>query len=561
MIRKFSGFLFLIVCMVFVGQNQTAWQHVSDKGIYQFMDELVSMHIIDITTAIKPYSRKDIADALLQAEKQWSKLTLSQRTRVEHYLKEYAMERGELKQGYLNIYQQDSTLAVYLGPPEISYRDSLFSIVMRPVYGYRNFSGGNTDFWTTYGGLEAISYIDDRFSVYASLRDNYQAGQKLSQPNYLTQEQGGTYKTQTGGGAGGEFSEMRGGITWNWKWGTLGLVKDHVQWGDSYNGNNIFSGRTPSFPMVKLHANPARWIEFNYYHGWLVSQEVDSVRSYFVDEGYDRTVMRQMYIAANMITLKPLKRLHFSFGNSIVYGDMNVQPAYLIPFLFYKSVVHTIHWGTTFQNSGMYFNISSRQIKNLHLYATYFIDEFSIRRIGDPNRHNFTSFKGGMSLTNWPIRNTFLAGEYTRTNPITFLHDEPTTSFQSNKYNLGHYLQDNAEEFFVTFRAYPISTLELAASWTHARKGNYYQYIRGARNPRIDEMPVLEEITWQKEQISFEALYRPLPNFRVFAKYTLSNIEGFDADEQSAQYYLNLFSSPYLHGKNNILELGFGMGF
>ncbi|TVQ15600.1 MAG: hypothetical protein EA361_05515 [Bacteroidetes bacterium] len=551
----------LSLLTVFTSMGQTAWQHVSDRGIYNFVDELASMHIIDITTAVKPYSRKEIASALQQAESQWSQLTTSQRARLDHYLQEYAMERDELKRGNWQLYGRDTTLSVHLLPPEIAYRDSLLRMTMRPVYGYRNFSGGNEDFWATYGGVEAIAYIGNNWTVYASLRDNYQADQRLAQPTWLVQEPGGTYKVQTGGGKGGEFSEMRGGVTYNWNWGTIGLVKDHLQWGDNENGANIFSGRTPSFPMIKLHANPAHWIEFNYYHGWLVSEAIDSVRSYFVDEGHSRTVNRSMYIAANMITVKPMPRLHFSFGNSIVYGDMPVQPAYLIPVFFYKSLVHTIHWGSSFQNSAMYFNLSSRQIKHLHLHATYFIDEFSIRRIKDPTRHNFTGFKGGFSLTDWPVRNIFLATEYTFTNPITYLHDEPTTRFRSNRYNLGHYLEDNAEEFFATLRIYPVSTLELAATYTHARKGNHYQYIRGRRNPRIDEMPVMEEITWENRNISFEATFRPMTNFRVFARYSISNIQGYEVDGETAQYYLNLFSPQYLHGKNNVLEVGFGLGF
>ncbi len=552
-----------LMVLVFYSQlfSQTAWQHISDRGIYQFLDELASSHIIDIATVVKPYSREDIASALQQAEGRWSELSSTQRARLDHFLAEYALERQQLKKGAWQLYQKDTTVSVHLLPPEVVYRDSLFRVIIRPVYGYRNFSGGNQNFWATYGGIEAISYIGSNWSVYASLRDNYQSGQRLAQPTWLTQEPGGTYKALTGGGEGGEFSEMRGGVTYTWNWGSIGLIKDHIQWGDHQNGSNIFSGRTPSFPMIRLHASPAHWIEFNYYHGWLVSEAVDSVRSYFPEEGNARTVNRQMYIAANMFTLKPFSRLHFSVGNSIVYGDIPVQPAYLIPFFFYKSLVHTIHWGSSFQNNALYFNISSRQIRNLHLYATYFIDEFSIRRVGDPNRYNFTSFKGGFTLSNWPLRNVVLGGEYTFTNPITFLHDEPTTRFRSNRYNLGHYLEDNAEEFFATIRIFPVSTLELGASWTYARKGNHYQYIRGRRNPRIDELPVLEEITWKNNSVALEAIFRPVTNIRVFARFTLSDIQGFEVDDKPAQYYLDLFSAPYLHGRNNILELGFGMGF
>ena len=150
---------------------------------------------------------------------------------------------------------------------------------------------------------------------------------------------------------------------------------------------------------------------------------------------------------------------------------------------------------------------------------------------------------------------------YTFTKPITYLHDEPTTSFESNRYNLGHYLKDNAEEFFATIRIYPVSTLQLSASYTHARKGNYYEYIRGMRDPRIDELPVLEEITWESKVWLFSAQYNPLPNFRIFAKFSLNDVQGFPVDERTAQQYLNLFSPPYLHGKNRVLELGFGLGF
>jgi hypothetical protein len=553
--------LMVLILLPFTGYSQTAWHHISDRGLYQFLDELAANHIIEINTTIKPYSREVISMALLQASSRWTDLNISQRNRLDHYLQEFAMERDEVKSGFLKLYRKDSVVSVHLLAPEIAWRDSLFRIMLRPVYGYRNFSGGNEDFWVTYGGVEAISYIGKNWSAYASLRDNFQKGQKLAQPSYLTQEQGGTYKGLTGGGTGGEFSEMRGGITYSWKWGSVGLIKDHVQWGDNQNGSNIFSGRTPSFPMIKLQARPTRWIDFNYYHGWLVSEATDSVRSYFPEGGIPRKVNRQMYIAANMFTFKPVKRLNLSVGNSIVYGDMDVQPAYLIPVFFYKSIVHTVHWGASLQNNALFFNVSSRQIKHLHLYATYFIDEFSIRRVTDPERHNFTSFKGGFSLSDWPVRNVFLTAEYTFTNPITFLHDEPTTSFQSNRYNLGHYLQDNAEEYFAAIRIYPLRNMELGASYVQARKGNYYRYIRKRRDPRIDEMPVLEEITWTNNTLALEAVYRPFSNTRIFGRYSFSDIQGYEVDQKPAQYYLKLFSSPYLHGKNNILELGFGIGF
>ncbi|MEZ5084154.1 MAG: hypothetical protein R2750_12015 [Bacteroidales bacterium] len=73
---------------------------------------------------------------------------------------------------------------------------------------------------------------------------------------------------------------------------------------------------------------PAKWFEFNYYHGWLVSMVVDSsITDYSTDP--PREVYRPKYIAANMFTFIPSKKLNLSIGNSIIYSDMGVQPAYL----------------------------------------------------------------------------------------------------------------------------------------------------------------------------------------------------------------------------------------
>jgi len=539
---------------------QTAYHHISDKGIYEFLDEAATMQLIDIASVVKPYSRKQIAKWLHEISLKQDQLSEVQKDRLTFWQQEFMMETGELHNGKLHLLNREN-IAFHIIPPEISYRDTLFSALIRPVYGFRYFATAENNFWNSYGGAEAISYIDNNWSVYMSLRDNYQSDQKMSNPTWLTQEPGGTYKGQTGGGGGGEFSEMRAGVTYSWKWGDFGLMKDHLCWGDNQNGSNILSGRTPSYPMIRLHLNPAKWLEFNYHHGWLVSQAVDSAASFFPTDGPKRTVMRRKYIAANMFTVKPVKYFHFSFGNSIVYGDMDVQPAYLIPFAFYKSIVHTTNWGTSFQNNALFINISSRNIKHLHLYATYFVDEFSIRRVTDPNRHNFTSFKGGFTLSGWPFKNVVAGAEYTRTNPITFLHDEPTTSYQSNLYNLGHYLTDNAEEYYAVLKWYPWKTLSITASYVHARKGNYYEYIRGRTNPKIDELPVLDDIIWENRSLGIHVMYYPFSNIRVFANYTHSDIRGKDADGRTAQYYLNKFSAKYLHGKNHIIELGFGMGF
>ena len=195
---------------------------------------------------------------------------------------------------------------------------------------------------------------------------------------------------------------MRGGLTYSWEWGTVSLVKDYIEWGNSYRYPNIFSAKAPSFAQLKLHLKPVSWFEFDYFHGWLVSEVIDSSRSYNYN-GVERNVFHNKYIAANMFTFIPWKYLYFSVGNSVVYSDQNLNPAYFIPVFFYKSVDHTYNAATNSagQNSQMFFNINSRLIPKINIYYSMFVDVLSFKTLFNEEEHaNHWSMQGGIKVTN-----------------------------------------------------------------------------------------------------------------------------------------------------------------
>ncbi len=310
-------------------------------------------------------------------------------------MKDYRLELVYNTKGMkpLNIFPKKDHIATSLNPLAVTYRDSLVAFSLRPIYGIEYFINSNESAFHRYGGAELFGYISKNFGAYTSLKDNHE-NVTLTDPTYFNQRAGDPVKGSQKGGI--DYSEARGGAMISWNWGAIGVVKDQLIWGNNYNGSNIFSGRTPSFGQIKLEIKPARWFEFNYIHGWLVSDVIDSSRSYWDGDTY-REVMHSKYIAANMFTFIPWKHLNISLGNSIVYSDIGVQAAYLVPFLFYKSVDHTLNSTNNYagQNSQMFFDISSRNIKHLHLFFSFFVDEFSISRVTNSNEHNFLSYKGG----------------------------------------------------------------------------------------------------------------------------------------------------------------------
>jgi hypothetical protein len=234
------------------------------------------------------------------------------------------------------------------------------------------------------------------------------------------------------------------------------------------------------------------------------------------------------YLATNLFTFKPWRTLHFSFGNSIIYSDIGVQAAYLVPFLFYKSVDHTLNGAAnnTGQNAQMFLDISSRQIRHLHLYTTIFFDELNTRRITEGDDNNFYSIKAGARLSNWPLKDVMLTAEYTRTNPMTYKHNLDTTPFETNRYSLGHYLRDNADQLHASLIARPLRGLRLLASWTKERRGPDIPYIRG-----IDAItvPFMEEVRYERSNIRLEAAYEVIHNGRIFLSADLQDITGPDA--------------------------------
>jgi len=532
-----------------------------NEAIYDFLDELANGRVIAINSAVKPFSNSFILECLTQANGLRSQLSTRQQRELDFYLRQYQFIGAKGRNVYTdtkkgNIITKEPKLNLGILPIGLHYKDSMFTFSVKPIWGIREYvSGGNT-IMHTWGGAEAWGSIGN-ISIYASLRDNSQT-EMLAKPSYFSQSEGGNYKSAPTNIGGGDYSEMRGGVIYGWKWGSFGLVKDQVQWGTNYHGASIFSGRTPSFAMIKLQLIPVKWFELNYIHGWLVSEVIDSSRSYTSSTGDFRSVYRDKYIAANMLTFRPIKNIAFSVGNSIIYADSKVQPAYLIPIMFYKSIDHTLSHSIDNQNSQMFFDFSFRMINHLHLYTTIFIDEFSVTRIKDPDRLNFVSLKGGTRLSNWPFRNVSITAEYFRSNPVVYKHRVPTTTFETNKFNLGHYLRDNSEEIYGAIDVRPFRGVLLRGDITYARHGNEYDYTTGSN---ADELPFMKDVTWQNITISFTSRWEFIHDSWLYLNVSKSRIKGYDVDGKTAQDYLDMYTPKSFQGDNLIVTAGMNIGF
>lgn len=521
-------FLFILLFPITQIYSQEVPHPVDNEGIYDFLDEIAELKIITVNSAIKPYSRLFIADCLRKAEYSGEQLNKRQRKELAFYLKDFGKELKEER-------QDKKRLDLFY------YRDSLFSLTVNPIAGGEVFYNSSGRATYLRNGIEARGYVSN-WGFYASLRDNHETP-LLGRPEYLTQRIGGHVKNGT------DWSEMRGGVIYSWKWGNAGLIKERQQWGDNYNGANIFGGNNPTFVQLRLQLNPVSWFSFNYFHGWLNSMVVDSADSYWVNNSYGadyREVYHRKFIAANMFTFTPVKYLYISAGNSIIYSDQNMNPVYLIPLFFYKSIDHSLSSGIDNMNSHMYFDISSRQIKHLHLYASLFVDEMSVARFTKNDEWNFFSWKAGFRLAGLPLPDLSLTAEFTYTYPLTYQHYVPTLTFESNRFNLGHYLKDNAKEWYVSLDYRPVRAMDVNIFYLDALRGPDFTEAGGSRIGN----PPLQSVSWHNMAYGIRLNFQIINDLYGWLNITHNKISG---DRR--------WSPEYFFGEKDTFNLGLTIGF
>jgi hypothetical protein len=510
--------------------GQIVYTDLTNTNIYDFIDELANLKVIGITSVIRPYSRELIAQKLQEASspENRAKLNKRQQNELDFYLRDFNLELNP-NLNYISknsFFKNKQYFRVPFNPLEFVYKDSIFTFVVRPIFGISYIRNENGSAYHRWNGAEIFGYVGKHFGYYASLRDNHE-NHLLTDPQMLNQEEGAVWKPYPGGA--GDYSEMRGGLTWKWKWGDLAFVKDHFQWGDNYHGSNIMSGRTPSIPYLQYHMNPLHWLEFTWLQAWLVSEVPDTTKTYTLSTGAKRITYFNKYYASGMFTFKLITRLDLSIGNSVVYCAAYMNPAYLSPFLFYFNYGYAEGSG----KSGFYgkevqtfINISSGNIKHLHLYGDVFVNQANTDGI---------SYKAGFRLSDLPVRNLSLTAEYTRNNGKAYASALPTTSYASNQYGLGSYLKENSMEIYAALCWKPIRGLRLDASWLMAKHG---------------EGTTLSSLDYKDQEIAISARYEIINNTYVFIEYQRRQVEG-DVLYIPAVYF----------GTTNSLVTGINIGF
>ena len=569
--------------------------------IYDYLDELATDGVIQLDEAVRPFTRRQVAQMLVTAQERDSLLNRRQREDLAFYINEFAMERDTMREGFVQ-YTDHRTYNLSLCDPQFSYMtgNKMFKMQIRPLLGMDVYASKKGAIFKRWYGAEIQMDIAHHLSLWGSLRDQSYNGKWGLTNKYYPSSTDKMFGARLQYGAsqqfpalngvagvqykeaeyGGDFSDSKGGISLYTWWGSVSLSRENIRWGDAYHCSNILSGRNPAVPQLSLQLTPVWWLQFDYFHAWLISNVLNH-EDYYTEQTVDVNThkiitreqprQRSKYMAANMLTFMPCKWVHFSIGNSIVYAENNPQAAYFIPIAFFKSLDHLLTKGAKSenQNSQVFATLTVRPVEHLKLYGSFYADEINWQRLKPSNKEkNPVSYLVGADWTGWPVKGLGLKFEFMRSYIACYTHSIEAIAYTSNSYPMGHYMGDNAQSIFVELSYRPIRGMWLGLSYTDDTKYNQYCYLREEIDKVISEKP-FDKAIYRNRQVALDMTYEVHPNMYLTAGLMYNYASASDNLTSSlvsevtgtAQQYLDRFAPLYYQGKNFSAKVGFCFGF
>jgi hypothetical protein len=129
---------------------------------------------------------------------------------------------------------------------------------------------------------------------------------------------------------------------------------------------------------------------------------------------------------------------------------------------------------------------------------------------------------------------------------LAYQHNVPTLTFESNNYNLGHYLRDNSREWYAAINYRPLRAMDLNLYFIDAVRGPDYTELG---TDRIGNPP-LSSVEWHNRTYGFKATYQVINDLYCWGSFEKSNVSG---DKR--------WSPEYFYGLKNTINFGMSFGF
>jgi len=504
--------ILIVFCVIAVATKVNSQvNETTSSSVYDYLYRMAQKGLIKWTDYQLPLDRKLISSAIDELFSKQDKLTKVESRELSFYRQEYLFDDSLNNEKI--IFKKDAFNRFRAA----KFEEGEAKIFVDPLIGLQFSKAGGKNIRHYFSGIRLAGYFGKRWGFNFSFRDNTEKGDSLPHTGSFSPVEGIVPTVQRPELI--NYSSFNYNIGYRWSNGSLSAGQENLSWGYGIGGNIALSGRAPSFPFIKFDFQPWNWLHFNYFHGWLQSNIIDSARSYNTGTGIynsTREVYYPKFIAHHSLTVTPVKGLDISIGESMVYGD-KIDFAYLIPINFFKvydqyNSTYNINAGDNAQFFGF---ISSRNhLRKSHIYAQLFIDEIRVSKVfNNKEKRNQLGYTFGINRTDLFLNYLTAGVEYSRLNPFVYNNLIPTQTYKTHSYSLGDWMGNNADRIYLFAQYVPLPKLRIKFWYQKIRKGE-----NGTLDQQYNQTPqpaFLFRKLFDFNESGFSARYEPINRLMI----------------------------------------------
>ncbi|NCI48056.1 hypothetical protein [Sediminibacterium soli] len=493
-------------------KSQAVWENQTAE-VYQFLYRMSQKGLLVFDDMVRPVSRTYIAGCLDTLAAKSGSLSSVEKKELAFYQREYTDRALSDSAANGRLFRTDPFNRWRM----VDVNSNHFMLRIDPVFSAFTIGGTNKSVTRYSSGINLYGYGGKHWAFYFSYNDFTEKGTGIDTLRSFTPESGFVTKI-SGNKKSHNFSEIRAGISYQFKNGSISFNHDRFLWGYGENGRIVLSDKAPAYPYIRLDYQPLPWLSFNYMHAWLNSNILDSARTYPTGIGTPTFGARReffipKFMAVHSIRFTPVKGLDIALGESMVYSD-RLDMGYLMPLNFYKVYDNlrnnnNINAGS---NGQLFMQVSSRNhLPKTHLYASVFADEIRMSAIFDKQKsRNQIGYTVGASVTDIVVPYLTMGLEYTRINPFVYRNLLPAQDFTNSRFTLGDWMGSNADRFIWSVRYTPAARLKFLFRYQYIRKGGAgtldQQYFQQPQPPFLFDLQ--NKQSWINTQVSYEWINR-----------------------------------------------------
>jgi hypothetical protein len=325
---------------------------------------------------------------------------------------------------------------------------------------------------------------------------------------------------------------------------SLAVGRGRHAWGPGRFGQLFLSAEGPPFDYARLDAvfrgKHDSALHYVFLHGFLKSVEASGDTLYYAADGRPRILDAQKFISAQRLEIRACRNLLLGFSQGVIYGDRDVELAYLTPISFFYSTQHAQGDKDNFLLS---FDATWRLFRGLVTYGEFLVDDMAVSRIFTDDERNKSAYTLGVhAAPRGRLRFVDARIEYTRVRPFVYSHIFPVNVYTHYTSPLGYTLEPNSEFVTAEVRAtlYPVQFGILWHRQNHGANSETPEYnnVGGSvywPSPGLHgSYPFLDGVFGRTECYSLWGVVELLENFLVEARVSRISETNADARVETA---------------------------